>query len=108
MWLTAQIGDYEMNQVVLDLGSDANVQPRQTWKCMGRPMLQWFPIQLRMANQHKILPMGRLQGVKVDIEGAKTQTDFEVIEIVDDTNPYPTLLWIDYAMEMNGVINLKR
>ena len=61
-----------------------------------------------MANQQKILPMGRLQGVTVDIEGVTTQTDFQVIEIVDDSNPYPTLLRIDWAMDMNGVINLKR
>ena len=31
MWLTAQIGNYEMNQVIVDLGSDANVLPKQTW-----------------------------------------------------------------------------
>lgn len=74
---------------------------------MGRPTLHWSPIQLRMVNQQKVLPMGRLQGVTVDIEGGSTQTDFELIEIVDDSNPYPTLLGIDWAIDMNGVINLK-
>ena len=44
----------------------------------------------------------------MDIEGVSTQIDFKVIEIVDDTNPYPALLEIDWAMYMNGVINLKR
>lgn len=34
--------------------------------------------------------------------------DFEVIEIIDDCNPYPMLLGIDWAMDINGVINLKR
>lgn len=34
--------------------------------------------------------------------------DFEVIEIVDDSNPYPVLLGIDWATDMNGVINLKK
>lgn len=33
--------------------------------------------------------------------------DFEVIKIVDDNNPYPTLLGIDWATDMNGVINRK-
>jgi len=61
-----------------------------------------------MVNQQNILPMGRLQGVIVDIEGASTQTDFEVIDIVDDSNPYPTLLGIDWGTNMNGVINLKK
>jgi len=40
MRLTAQIGEYEMDQVILDLGSDANVLPKQTWEPMGRPTLQ--------------------------------------------------------------------
>jgi len=31
----------------------------------------------------------------MDIEGASTLADFEVIEIVDDNNPYPMLLGID-------------
>lgn len=36
------------------------------------------------------------------------QTDFEVIQIVDDSNPYPALLGIDWATDMNGIINLKK
>jgi len=46
MRLTAQIGEYEMDQVILDLGLDVNVLPKKTWEHMGRPMLQWSPIQL--------------------------------------------------------------
>lgn len=61
-----------------------------------------------MSNQQKILPMGRLQGNTVDIEGASALADFEVIEIVDDSNPYPLLLGIEWATNMNGVINLKK
>ena len=75
---------------------------------MGRPTLQWSPIQLQMANQQKILPMGRLQGVTMDIEGVSAQEDFEVIEIFNDSNPYPVLLGINWATDMNGVINLKK
>ena len=44
----------------------------------------------------------------MDIEGASTSADFEVIEIVDDNNPYPTLLGINWATDMNRVINLKK
>ena len=50
MCMTMQIGDYEMDQVILDLGSDANVLPKKTWKRMGEPTLEWSNIQLRMAN----------------------------------------------------------
>ena len=31
MRLTTQIGEYKMDQVILDLGSDANVFPKKTW-----------------------------------------------------------------------------
>jgi len=97
-----------MDQVILDLGSDVNLLLKQTWERMGRPALQWSLIQLRMANQRKIIPMGQLLGVNMDIEGVSALVDFEVIEIVDDNNPYPTLLGIDWATDMNGVINLKK
>jgi len=36
-----------------------------------------------------------LQGITVDIEGVSSLEDFEVIEIVDDNNPYLVLLGID-------------
>ena len=107
MRLTVHIGDYEMDQVIFYLSLDANILPKQTWEHIGKPPLQWSPIQLRMANQQKILPMGRLQGITVDLDGASTRTNFEVIEIVDEKNPYPTLLGIDCAIDMNGIINFK-
>lgn len=35
MRLTAQIREYEMDQVILDLGSDVKVLPKKTWEWMG-------------------------------------------------------------------------
>lgn len=61
-----------------------------------------------MTNQHKFIPMVRLQEVTVDIKGVSALADFEVIEIADDNNPYHMLLGIDWATDMNGVINLKK
>lgn len=52
--------------------------------------------------------MRQLHGVTVDIEGASALANFEVIETVDDSNPYPMLLGIDWVIDMNGVINLKK
>lgn len=37
--LTVQIGEYEMDQVILDLGSDESMLPKKTWERMGRPAL---------------------------------------------------------------------
>ena len=61
-----------------------------------------------MVNQQKTIPMGRLQGVTLDIEGASVLADVLVIEIVDDSNPYLMLLGIDWDTNMNGMINLKK
>ena len=36
--------------------------------------------------------MGRLSNVPVDIDGVQSLADFEVIEIIDDGNPFPALL----------------
>ena len=52
--------------------------------------------------------MGQLYGVTFDINVASALDDFEVIEIVDDKNPYPTLLGLEWAIDMKGVINLKK
>lgn len=52
--------------------------------------------------------MGRLHGVAIDIEGVSALANFEVTAIVDDNNPYPVLLGIYWAIDMNGVINLKK
>jgi hypothetical protein len=49
-----------------------------------------------------------LEKVEVNIEGVKMKDDFEVIEIMDDFDPYPTLLGIDWAFKNNVVLNLKK
>ena len=47
-----------MDYIILDLGFDVNILVRQTWKSMGKSRLEWSPIQLRLANQSKVLPIG--------------------------------------------------
>ena len=56
----------------------------------------------------KVLPIGRLSQVPINIEGLCTFVDFEVINIVDDTNPYPVILGIDWAIDNQIIINLKK
>ena len=46
--------------------------------------------------------------VPVDIEGFCTFVYFEVINIVDDTNPYPAFLGIDWAIENQTIIKFKK
>lgn len=56
----------------------------------------------------KILPLERLSNVIVDIDGVHTTTDFEVIEIVDHSNPYHAFLGLDWTFSNMAIINLKK
>jgi hypothetical protein len=62
---------------------------------------------LKLTNQYRVLPIGRLKGVTIDLDGVCTKTNFEVIEIVDDTTPYPTLFGLDWAFDNQAIMNLK-
>ena len=70
--------------------------------------MTYYPIQLWMANQYCIFPIGRLENFEVEITGVRTFTDFEVIDIIGDKDPYPALLGIDWAFKNYVVIDLKK
>jgi hypothetical protein len=74
---------------------------------MGEPTLGYSNVQLKLANQHKVLPIRRMKGIMVDLDGVRTKEYFEVIEIVDGKTPYPTLLSLDWAFDNHTIINLK-
>jgi hypothetical protein len=67
--LNANIGDFNMGDIILDLGSEVNVLPKKTWEAMGEPQLGYSPIQLKLENQHRVVPIGRLKGIPVDLDG---------------------------------------
>jgi len=48
--INAQIGDYDIENIVIYLGSYGNVMPKRTWEIMGKPKLVWSPITLKMEN----------------------------------------------------------
>lgn len=75
---------------------------------MGKPKMVWSRIQLRLINQHKIVPIGRLTRVNVKIDGVRNATYFKVIEIMDDSQPYPALMGLEWAFDNHAIINLKR
>ena len=81
---------------------------KQTWEIMAKPKLTFSPIQLRLANQQRVIPLESLSSVLVDLDGVCSLADFEVIEIIHDSTPYPTLLGIDWAFENQATINLRK
>jgi len=103
-----QIEEYDINNVILDLGSDVNMLPKKTWDIMGKQKLVWSPIQLRLENEYKIVPIGRLTRILMNIDGVQNVTYFEVIEIVDENQPYPVLMGLKWAFDNQAIINLKR
>ena len=44
LWMIAQIGDYDMDYIILDLGSNVNILTRKTWESMNKSRLDWSPI----------------------------------------------------------------
>ena len=97
-----------MDYIILDLGSNVNILTRQTWERMNKMRLDWYPIQLRLVNQSKVLPIGILTQVHAEAKGLRTYAEFEVINIIDDTNPYPKLLGIDWEIDNQTIINFKK
>ena len=81
--MNVQIGDYEVDSVILALGSDVNILTKQNWQLIGKPTLGWSPMQLRLANQAKVQPIRHVSNLVVNIEGMKTYAAFDVIDIVD-------------------------
>ena len=72
------------------------------------PKLSRSPIHLRIANQQRVSPLGRLLQVPVDIDGVRSFADFEVIEIIGDSRSYRALLGIDWAIDNMVVIDLNK
>jgi hypothetical protein len=106
--LNANIGDFNMGDIILDLGSKVNVLPKNTWQCNGEPTLGYSHVQLKLENQHRVLPIGRLKGATIDLDGVRTMTYFEVIEIVDGTTPYPSLLILDWELYNQAIVIPKK
>ena len=91
---------------------------------MGNPKLVRSPIHMRLANQQWVSPLGRLSQVlanqqwvsplgrlsqvPVDIDRVRSSANFEVIEIIGDSRPYPALLGIDWVIGNMAVVDLKR
>ena len=65
MGLNIHIENYEVDSVIMDLVLDVNILTKKTWKTMGRTMLGWSPIQLQLANQDKVQPIGRVLNLAV-------------------------------------------
>jgi hypothetical protein len=58
--LNANIEYFSMEDFIIYLGYEVNVFPKNTWEAMGEPKLGYSPIQLKLENQHRVVPISRL------------------------------------------------
>jgi hypothetical protein len=72
----------------------------------GRTHISLFTGLAETRKSTQVLPIGRLKGVTVNLDGVCTKSDFEVIEIMDGTTPYPTFLGLDWAFDNQAIIKL--
>lgn len=82
---------------MLDLGSDVNILPKNSWEAIGQQKLVFSPIQLCMVNRSKILDIKRLEDIEVDLVVVKTYVDFKAYYLMGEKDPYPTLLGIEWC-----------
>jgi hypothetical protein len=54
-----------------------------------------------------MVPIVRLKGILIDLYGVHTMEEFKVIDIVDNTSPYPTFLGIDWDFDNQAIIDMK-
>jgi hypothetical protein len=85
--LVVQLDEFDIKDVMLDIGSNVNILPKNTWEALGKPQLTYSPIQQIMANQYCIFPIGRLENVEIDVAGVNIVVDFQVIKIMGDKDP---------------------
>ena len=106
--MTMHIGYYDIDYIILYFGLDVNILTRQKWDSMNKSQLDWSPFQLRLVNRSKVLPIGRLTQVPIEVEGLRTYANFEFIHIIESTNAYPALLGIDWEIDNQTIINFKK
>jgi hypothetical protein len=61
-----------------------------------------------LENQSCIFPIDRQEYKKIGLNGVNNYADFEVIVILDDTDPYVALSGIDWEYYNDSMINLKQ
>jgi hypothetical protein len=70
------------------------------WEIMWKLKLIWLNFQLRLENQHKIIPTERLVGVPINIDGVHNVFKYEVIDIMENNQPYLALIELDWTFDI--------
>ena len=66
--MNVQIGEYDVDSIILDLGLDVNFLTKEMWEMMGMTKLLWSLVQLCMENQAKVSPIGKVAHLPIEVE----------------------------------------
>ena len=103
-----EIEGYHVRQVVLDFGSQVNIMTRDIWEQMGRPRLNESGIYLKLDYQALIKPIEAWRNVDTIIKGISTKIDFEIIDPMEGSSSFPSLLGQTWGQKMKASRSLDK
>ena len=97
-----QLGQYKLNNVLVDGGSVVNVMSNQLRKNLGLPRPKVAQFILGMANDAPVTPLGILSSVAITTHGVTIPATFVIIEMPERSN-FPIILGRPWLRDMNAI-----
>jgi hypothetical protein len=95
--IEARIGDFDID-CVLDEETKLNIMLERTWEYIGRPAMIPSIGGISLFRGKIVSLCGRLVWIPMNVNGASTKEDFEIIKFIEDKAPFTMLIgkpWID-------------
>ena len=86
--------------VLIDGGSGVNIITNALRKKLGLINIETAPFTIKMADQRKMVPVGLIKNLKIDVGGVKKMMTFTVIDLPPTDNDYEMMLgrtWLKQA-----------
>jgi hypothetical protein len=74
--------------VLIDGGSGVNIMNNVLRKKLGLINIEAAPFTIKMADQRKVVPVGLIRNLKIEIGGVKKMMTFTVIDLPPIDNDY--------------------
>ena len=78
--------------ILIDGGSGVNIMTNALRKKLGLTNIEAAPFTIKMADQRKVVPVGLIRNLKMDVGGVKKMMTFTVIDLPPMDNDYEMML----------------
>lgn len=85
------IGNYNFEDVMLDLGASINVMPKFVFQLLGIGPLQPMRVVIQLANRSFAYPIGVIKDVLVKVKELIFSTNFYILDMEGDSSSTKTL-----------------